>query len=784
MASQDYLDFEIEIGPGIGGREYPVAVIRSPGGEARERLTFPFDELALRNHLKDLQIALLRSGGIRRKALTREEQTVREFGEKLFAALINGEVRSRYDVSQQAAARQGKGLRVKLRIQPPELASLPWEFLYDPRASEYICLSIQTPLVRYVELPHEIQPLTVLPPLRILGVTASPRGLAPLDIDNEKLRVETALAGLIERKQVDVVWQDHATWRDLQRLMRSSQGPWHILHFIGHGGFDRVSDEGFIALESEIGELYRLPATQLGRLIADHTTLRLAILNSCEGAEGSDTDIFSSTASLLIRRGLPAVLAMQYEISDRAAIEFARGFYEAVADGLPVDAATAEARKSVSLGVNNTIEWGTPILFMRAPDGVLFKQITPAEARRLAAEQRAREKDEREIRERIRHEAAERAAREKAEREATIQAAREKALQEAAEKAFQEELERIEREKTIREKAELEAAERAAREAAEHEVAERAKRENQERESAEKVAREKAKRDADEKAKRESAERRAARKAELAKTFTKSFTTIKSIFLKSTPLFKASGIIVIIIVLFWVGSRVWSTIVPSAPPMSTIASSVPPTLMSTVTSDPNEFIDSFGVGMRFIASSDTTSGFYIDKYEVTNDEYSLCDVCDPPINKVVYADANFAKYPVVFVTWGMAKNFCEWRGTRLPTMAEWKLAAYGHIDNRVFPWGNEFGCDRANYGGCVRHTTPVGKYEKGVSPYDVYDMAGNVWEWVDESYQNLSSYHLVLGGSFNSELSELKAEKGYSNFDIYSGTVNDIGFRCARDATP
>ena len=63
-------------------------------------------------------------------------------------------------------------------------------------------------------------------------------------------------------------------------------------------------------------------------------------------------------------------------------------------------------------------------------------------------------------------------------------------------------------------------------------------------------------------------------------------------------------------------------------------------------------------------------------------------------------------------------------------------------------------------------------------------MIWRVWEWVDESYQNLSSYHLVLGGSFNSELSELKAEKGYSNFDIYSGTINDIGFRCARDATP
>ena len=71
----DYLDFDLEIGPGIG-QEYPVAVIRSPAGEARETMHFPFDALALENRLKDLQIALLRSGGSRRQALSPEEQNV------------------------------------------------------------------------------------------------------------------------------------------------------------------------------------------------------------------------------------------------------------------------------------------------------------------------------------------------------------------------------------------------------------------------------------------------------------------------------------------------------------------------------------------------------------------------------------------------------------------------------------------------------------------------------------------------------------------------------------
>ena len=126
----DYLDFEIEIGHGQG-REYPVAVIRSPAGEARETMRFPFDELALQNRLQALEIALLRSGGSRRRVLSPEEQTVQDFGQALFNALVCGEIRSRFDVSRSEARQQGKGLRLKLRFQAPELAALPWEFLYD-----------------------------------------------------------------------------------------------------------------------------------------------------------------------------------------------------------------------------------------------------------------------------------------------------------------------------------------------------------------------------------------------------------------------------------------------------------------------------------------------------------------------------------------------------------------------------------------------------------------------------------------------------------------------------
>src|SRR5512143_1886330 len=365
-----YLDFEVEIARGYG-REYPVAVVKSPAGEARETLKFPFDELALENRLKALQIALLRSGGSRRQVLSAEEHAVQDFGRELFNALVTGEARSRYDVSVGAARQQSKGLRLKLRILPPELAQLPWEFLYDPREAEYICLSRDTPVVRYLELPQPVQPLLVQLPLRILGMIVSPRDLPSLDVAREKQRVETALDDLQKQRLIDLKWLEGQTWRDLQRAMRS--GPWHIFHFIGHGGFDSTVDEGVIALADENGCAHRMLATELGRLLSDHRSLRLVLLNSCEGARGSELDVFSSTAAILVRRGLPAVVAMQYEITDRAAVEFARSFYEALAEGLPVDAAVAEARKAISLAVTNTVEWGTPVLYMRAPQGAIFQ---------------------------------------------------------------------------------------------------------------------------------------------------------------------------------------------------------------------------------------------------------------------------------------------------------------------------------------------------------------------------------------------------------------------------
>ena len=201
-------------------------------------------------------------------------------------------------------------------------------------------------------------------------MVASPSDQEPLDIALEKERLQRALHGLEEQGLVILDWLEGQSWRDLQQALFQNQ--YHVFHFIGHGYYDPTREEGAVIFVSRAGRSRYFSATDLARLLADQTTLRLVVLNSCESAKAGEYDVFSSTAATLVRGGIPAVIAMQYDITDNAAIQMAETFYQALAGGLPVDAALSEARKSITFAVHNSLEWGTPVLFMRANDGQLF----------------------------------------------------------------------------------------------------------------------------------------------------------------------------------------------------------------------------------------------------------------------------------------------------------------------------------------------------------------------------------------------------------------------------
>jgi hypothetical protein len=251
------------------------------------------------------------------------------------------------------------------------LAALPWEVLYDPDRREYLTLSRSVSLVRYLEVAQPAEALLVEPPVRVLGVVASPRDLDPLDAIQEQQRLTAALQPLVSNGTFELTWLTGQTWRELQTALR--QNAYHVLHFIGHGGFDRQLGEGFIALVNEDdGGAYRLSGDELGRLVEGHSSLRLVVLNACEGARGSLND-GRGMAAALVRKGVPAVVAMERPIRDDDAIGFARTFYEVIAEGREVDVAVSEGRVALSMADQAGYAWSTPVLHLRTSDGRLFE---------------------------------------------------------------------------------------------------------------------------------------------------------------------------------------------------------------------------------------------------------------------------------------------------------------------------------------------------------------------------------------------------------------------------
>jgi formylglycine-generating enzyme required for sulfatase activity len=188
----------------------------------------------------------------------------------------------------------------------------------------------------------------------------------------------------------------------------------------------------------------------------------------------------------------------------------------------------------------------------------------------------------------------------------------------------------------------------------------------------------------------------------------------------------------------------------------------------------------------------TLDAFWIDKTEVTNEQYRQCveaGACEEP-SCWDNADLNAAAQPVVCVTWDDAHAYAEWAGGRLPTEAEWEKAARG-TDGRLYPWGESApDCQRANFKGCSGRTSTVGSYPTGASPYGALNMAGNVWEWVSDWYEETyysdappnnpqgpgsGERRVVRGGSFDMSESRLRTTFRIGNRPAYSNW--DLGFR-------
>jgi DNA-binding transcriptional ArsR family regulator len=366
QAPQGYLDFDVWIDQKSEGLYRAKAWSSGAGFEATEIFAFP-------SSLTGRELCLA-GGGARRGGSgaveTADGASPEQVGGELFRAVFQGELLKAFQGCLDKA-RGGPGLRIRLRLNDvPQLAGLPWEYLYDAEGRGFLALSSRTPVVRYMELSESLGTLLVEPPLRVLAVISTPLGYRELaEADEEWRRLSAALEPLLGSGLIEVERLERPTLAALDARLRTGR-PVHVLHFVGHGGFSELRGEGVLVFEDEDGNGIPVGGPSLAYLLQDHPSLRLAVLNACNGARASREDTFAGTAQVLVQHGVPAVIAMQSDVMDETACSFAEKFYEGLAAGLPVDACIGEVRRA--LAAERNPEWGTPVLYLRATDGQLF----------------------------------------------------------------------------------------------------------------------------------------------------------------------------------------------------------------------------------------------------------------------------------------------------------------------------------------------------------------------------------------------------------------------------
>ncbi|MFO0606375.1 MAG: SUMF1/EgtB/PvdO family nonheme iron enzyme [Polyangiales bacterium] len=286
-----------------------------------------------------------------------EKDPLDALGRMLAAAIFQGEIRSRYD----RALGSKRPIRMRLHV-PDDLAHVPWEVTKTADGKEFIALSGTQHIVRVSDAARA--PSTVGGvKLRVLALAAVPKDLPHLEVDTEGKWLKGVLEPLMAAGLVDVTWiEDGREDKLRERIIEAS---WDVFHFAGHGEVGSVSCCGTDGAQDTV------TAEELARLLKT-SGIKLVVLNSCKGAAGSVVDAIASTARGLSEKGIPAVVAMQYAISDGSALEFTRWFYKALAARKTLEEAVAAARDSMAKRGGR--EWATPVVFLNRADGVFLRE--------------------------------------------------------------------------------------------------------------------------------------------------------------------------------------------------------------------------------------------------------------------------------------------------------------------------------------------------------------------------------------------------------------------------
>lgn len=293
-------------------------------------------------------------------------------GEALFRWLMPHDLETHLRIAWDRAARIGRGLRLRLSIDPPEIASFPWELLRDPVRDHCFAMAISTLLVRYLDQTGHFGGLVDAQarlPINLLLVAPTTSALNQDAECSAIMEATSPLEGALK------IWLADGPVTRAGLADRLLAGRYDILHFSGHGGF--ADGQGHIALSDARGNPDWVDGQTLSWLVGNHTSLKLVVLNGCRTGLVSDGLAFRGLAPQLVRRGIPAVVAMQYPLSDEIAGTFARDFYRQLCTGEnvgQVDLAVTHARNMLGVLYPGDRGWAAPVLYTHALEGTIFER--------------------------------------------------------------------------------------------------------------------------------------------------------------------------------------------------------------------------------------------------------------------------------------------------------------------------------------------------------------------------------------------------------------------------
>lgn len=355
-----YQDFNIVISAQQGS-EYLVAAVAEEQGRVSDTLPPPDSQL---------RTQLARIAGLHATGDNDGLGLMRDTGSALFRWLLPPAIESHLRITWDRARRQGQGLRLRLTIDAPELAAWPWELLHDPARDHTFAISPNTLLVRYFDQAAAFggpaDQRADLPLDLLLVLPAAP----DLDLERERLSVEAVATAMPGALRVHAL-QGVVTRLDLADALL--QGDYDMVHFSGHGAF--IDGRGYVALNKPDGAQDWVHSGALARLAVNHGSIKLVVLNVCSSGQTDETRAFQGLAPQMVRYGVPAVVAMQFPITDDAATTFSREFYKRLctgADAGQVDVAITYARSMLAVLHPDEISWAAPVVYTHAPDGVIY----------------------------------------------------------------------------------------------------------------------------------------------------------------------------------------------------------------------------------------------------------------------------------------------------------------------------------------------------------------------------------------------------------------------------